>query len=68
MGKATHKTGFTFDHIFATQQGRAVAVAREVGEVRPLRDKAVGFVMEAANGDTRHGRYLTLLFSTPPLL
>ena len=43
-----------FDHVGAAHQGRAVAMAREVGKVRPLADKAVGFVMEAADGNAMH--------------
>ena len=44
-----------FDHVRAAHQRRAVAVAGEVGEVRPLGDEAVGFMMEPADRDARHG-------------
>ena len=36
-------------------------MAGEVGEVRPLGDKTIGFVMETSHGDTGHCRDLHLL-------
>ena len=45
-----------FDDVRSAHQRRAVAVAGEVGVVGPLRDEAVGLVMEAADGDAGHAR------------
>ena len=48
--------GQPLDHLGAAHQRRPVAVAGEVGEVRPPRHEAVGLVVEAADRDPRHER------------